>query len=322
MPETTVPSERVSASGPPVAQAARAPAVAAATPAESAEKKPAPEPPPDILYHYTTRAGMLGILQNRCIWLSDATYLNDASEIAYGYQLINEAMRNAMSSTLKKGPPKRGARLTPRSVYVSSFTTEDDDLSQWRGYGGTGDAYCIGFRYTAIKAGAKSADIQLAKCIYSKDLQKQLASRSYLRLVFGETFYGKKKGRKKAAKSPGGVLGFISRLFKPLGVTKETLPLEAARIKHPAFEAEHEWRLITNAVPSGLTLKFRPSRSSLIPFFELPLKDKLWDGLVVSVRVGPSPNAAQDARAVQRLLRATGCEKATVKRSGIPFRNW
>jgi hypothetical protein len=218
-------------------------------------------PPPEILYHYTTRAGMLGILQNRCLWLSDALYLNDASELTYGYRLINDALRKLetaslpeaaskqmVSGSLPKGTSiKQLTRLPVVSAFVMSFTTRDDDLSQWRGYGGAGDVYCIGFRCSAIKAAATPAGVELAQCLYSKDLQQKLAIDSSVRLKVREMIFGPTVRRGKKSMGQGGRLGALLEVLDGLleglgwlGPSRETLPLVVARIKHPAFEAEHE----------------------------------------------------------------------------------
>lgn len=40
-----------------------------------------------LAFHYTSPAGFLGILSNKCIWLSDCDYLNDASESDYFFEM-------------------------------------------------------------------------------------------------------------------------------------------------------------------------------------------------------------------------------------------
>jgi hypothetical protein len=44
------------------------------------------------MYHYTTQAGLLGILRDNCIWATAAQYLNDSSEYAYGLGRITEGL--------------------------------------------------------------------------------------------------------------------------------------------------------------------------------------------------------------------------------------
>ena len=45
-----------------------------------------------VLYHYTTADGLKGIVENHELWATSAYYLNDLTEIMYGYQLIDEAV--------------------------------------------------------------------------------------------------------------------------------------------------------------------------------------------------------------------------------------
>jgi hypothetical protein len=42
------------------------------------------EPPP-LIYHYTTQAGLLGIIRRRELWASSILHLNDASEFGYAF---------------------------------------------------------------------------------------------------------------------------------------------------------------------------------------------------------------------------------------------
>jgi hypothetical protein len=37
--------------------------------------------PPDILYHYTSAAGLCGIIQSVSIWASKIQHLNDSTEL-------------------------------------------------------------------------------------------------------------------------------------------------------------------------------------------------------------------------------------------------
>src|SRR5947209_2490740 len=53
---------------------------------------PNPEVSDYGLFHYTTSEGLRGIIETNCIWATAATYLNDASEIAYGYTVLDEVI--------------------------------------------------------------------------------------------------------------------------------------------------------------------------------------------------------------------------------------
>src|SRR5216683_1419399 len=49
--------------------------------------------PPETIFHYTTAAGLLGIVRSNRLWASDLLYMNDSTEVEYGRQLIIAAAR-------------------------------------------------------------------------------------------------------------------------------------------------------------------------------------------------------------------------------------
>ena len=44
------------------------------------------------IYHYTTAAGLKGILEQKVLWATHSDYLNDVSELRYGRSLIAETI--------------------------------------------------------------------------------------------------------------------------------------------------------------------------------------------------------------------------------------
>src|SRR5215213_3016940 len=47
---------------------------------------------PAKLYHYTTAQGLLGILTSKSFWATDLNFQNDAMELKYASNLINEIL--------------------------------------------------------------------------------------------------------------------------------------------------------------------------------------------------------------------------------------
>src|ERR1017187_4720137 len=48
--------------------------------------------PPDVLYHYTTQTGLLGIVMSREIWASHTQYLNDVREFRHAIEITSEEL--------------------------------------------------------------------------------------------------------------------------------------------------------------------------------------------------------------------------------------
>jgi hypothetical protein len=96
----------------------------------------------------------------------------------------------------------------------------------------------------------------------------------------------------------------------------------APMLKDPAFSEEREWRLVSAPLsPTGAALRFREGKSFLIPYREVSLTTKGRPIPITDVVVGPTPHPDLSVRAVMTLLANTGIN-ATVRRSGVPFRDW
>ena len=48
--------------------------------------------PPEILYHYTSQAGLIGMLHTKTIWASKIHYLNDSKEFALALKLARDEL--------------------------------------------------------------------------------------------------------------------------------------------------------------------------------------------------------------------------------------
>lgn len=151
---------------------------------ESEQQKEARTGAPDLLYHYTTQEGLLGIIEKQKIWASQLQYLNDASEGQIFTKLFLDEF-NQRASTVSEDPPSQLrmlAQLMGRSVdrpecqiqcankvvldfgltafswieaqdaFVASFSKQGDLLSQWRAYSGENGGYSIGFARSYLKS--------------------------------------------------------------------------------------------------------------------------------------------------------------------------
>src|SRR4051794_31261589 len=109
---------------------------------------------PKVLYHYTSPAGLMGIIESHCVWASDIRYLNDVNEFSVAQKTLAtvlEELRDRMSGETERRVLKL-LDITRISqwfeeeryrVFVSSFTEVGDLLSQWRGYCPAGAGYSV-----------------------------------------------------------------------------------------------------------------------------------------------------------------------------------
>src|ERR1017187_463920 len=104
-----------------------------------------PEPPSHCLFYYTNADGLRGIIENNELWATSAYFLNDSTEIIYGYGILDEVLKDwiavnpkaerSLSLKLALELQKEfGGDLLSRNVmypiYLVCFCEEDNLLSQ------------------------------------------------------------------------------------------------------------------------------------------------------------------------------------------------
>jgi hypothetical protein len=154
-------------------------------------------PEPDVLYHYTSQAGFLGIVASDSIWATDIYALNDWTEFRHIFnpasmQVLVEVFKSGLPDDIDtnakqmfiervlaernyptlldiiKADPPRGER---KGVFVCSFTALGDLLGQWRGYSHSSQGFSLGFDSTLLKKQLQSVHtldtpVELAECVY------------------------------------------------------------------------------------------------------------------------------------------------------------
>ena len=83
---------------------------------------PSPQSHPDVddcLFHYTSAGGLKGILESRCIWATDAAFLNDASEIIYAGRQLGLHLDNLVKQ-LEMEKPEPGSVERNRLAVMGS----------------------------------------------------------------------------------------------------------------------------------------------------------------------------------------------------------
>ncbi|MBU1549480.1 MAG: DUF2971 domain-containing protein [Alphaproteobacteria bacterium] len=268
------------------------------------------ESDPQYLSHYTTLAGFQGIVDSRCLWASNASFLNDRAELL----LALDASKKAISLLSSKKAMAAYAPLLKRvfdelsvgrrsEAFVSCFCKDDDNLSQWRGYGGLMQGISITFDRQLLTERLGEDHARLYKVSYTKlstarrlrdELAGELSRLADLRELVAE---GSEEQRYKDLRSRASAL----------------LP----KFKHLGFRDEREWRYVVQDRPDDDSVSFRPVGNKLVPY--ITIGDRGTPLPLVSVRVGPGTDQELTARSIKEFLRARGYQ-AEVNVSDVPFR--
>lgn len=146
------------------------------------------KPIPQEVWHYTSLAGLEGILTSGKIWATDARFTNDRTEFVLARQVAEEYLRSVNPRDLRGGMPletissmlarafDEGA-LSPSEteVYLISFSEVPDLLSQWHQYADASKGVSIAFDLRYIRP-PKQAEIAVtfAPCVYEVAEQRLL----------------------------------------------------------------------------------------------------------------------------------------------------
>jgi hypothetical protein len=100
-----------------------------------------------IVWHYTSGDALINIVQSGSLYSTQVSCLNDSTEVRYAENLLRETFIEVQ----KESHPEEEAALlerlinnsdpkfvasSPSDFFVTCFSSEKDDLSQWRAYGG------------------------------------------------------------------------------------------------------------------------------------------------------------------------------------------
>ncbi|WP_172834111.1 DUF2971 domain-containing protein [Nitrospira japonica] len=269
------------------------------------------------LYHYTSLAGVKGIIDTGLLRATEITYLNDSTEMAHTVSQLDpetwfrEGFGKLESKLFVQFREWISHRLTAgHKLYVGCFTANGNLLSQWRSYCPPTRGVNLGFNGAKLTASACDQGWKLGKCIYEQDKKEEIAIE-----VLNEI--------EDLAERKGAKAGSFQHIFEEL----ETHLLEiAALLKHPAFHEEQEWRIVSPVITNYVEadIEYREGASMLIPFMKFGLPhapDRRVD--LEHVYLGPTPNSNISMESLSNYLSKFGASPRNgVQYSNVPYRTW
>ena len=326
---------------------------------------------PPTLYHYTDGAGLMGIVTSGTVWATHCAYLNDASEFKYAVGVVRDVVEEVTAVadpdswksrfrhfiSQDNNPSVHSTDWTQdaeEQQFVACFSERGDGLSQWRGYEKSIGGYSLGFQFTDLHAIERRInDSQAGKefseaspritaeflpCWYDQQEQKALIAEGFERAL-------RHCATTRNPVDDSSLAALLRAILRPV----------SSCFKDPAFEDEHEWRLVVRVWRPAVgsvrygdarertqddirmdqiaTVYFHRGEYSLVPYLIVPV---VLDAALSlpQVVVGPTP-LPENARAAAMQLLVTDREGWTtptaatarqrivcsqVTNSTIPFR--
>ncbi len=270
------------------------------------------------LYHYTSYAGLLGIIQSKSLWASKLRFLNDADEFIHGLDIAETLARERAKDSdgeekelLQKIASRRDS-YHRANVFVSSFTEQPDVLSQWRGYAGAGGA-SLGFSVVDLRRAAEANSFKLIKCVYDQPTKIKIAN-EFLDLWLSRIPHARESFGDDYLDSAS--WGFTYDYFQA-----------AAAFKHSAFHEEAEWRLVSTLISShDEKIGFRPLSTMIVPYFKIDLDVGVEDGGKTNIGLreillGPNNNPEDMKDALGMVLARYKIRYSSYTNSKAPYRS-
>lgn len=311
--------------------------------------------PPEV-WHYTTVAGLEGILSTDSVWATEAHFTTDKSEFiharevainylasvtpidAYAAQAI-DAASGVVKFDYDEGPLSK--KLT--EVFVVSFSAASDLKSQWTEYADGGRGVSLAFDLSGIRPPLNlEMGITLAPCVYEdKEKEKLLeaALSHFVETAAGlhrevqDKYWIEQKMRDWAMIQSVHGLNLDKDAFKTqmednlrvqLYEAKTRSSFDLLRIashcKDMAFEQEKEWRLALPRLTSKPlvhgTIQYRGPNHN-IPYIASNLFRNGKHLPITRVMVGP---LCEDQERIEKIIRNCGYQ-LDISRSAVPLRD-
>src|ERR1035437_1194976 len=283
--------------------------------------------PSSDLYHYTTQAGLLGIIRDKHIWATHTQYLNDAKEYRHAIDVVTDVIDKRLADAAGDrhrilADMAEGVKgIESMNVSVCSFSEDRDSLSQWRAYGGSMSGYAIGFNPLHLAEMVRREEFYLAPCLY-KPAEQLAVIDALVNKVFDQNMERLHNGGTLVSEYRNGSVA--AKLILPQGGSLAAyLHGIAPILKDKSFAEEKEWRIISR--PLMCTLErfgFRCGNSMLIPYYRVRIAHPDLALKLDEIVVGPTPHIDQARWAVQSFLVSQELEKVPVEPSAVPYRNW
>ncbi len=280
--------------------------------------------PSNELFHYTSLAGLKGIIEENGFWISDNRFMNDAEESWNGIKLARKVVQHRAKrsqdprfSIILQQADELLASPRMEGNLIACFSTRRDDLGQWRGYGAGGVCLCLGeakegesslfFGPEHMPHKAEYDDLRKAMMLLTvvQEFELQYAIDRDVMTNHWPSDHDENYKKELVARVSGFIASFKDRAFENEAEARIVLSYEHAK----CFDGG---------------LKFRVNPLGIIPYLRtgdnLAIKKNGGRLPLREVIVGPAPHQELIAQSLETFLKHKGYKKTTVSLSRVPYR--
>jgi len=273
---------------------------------------------PETLYHYTSAAGLFGIISTGKLWGSHYNYLNDASELAYGREVALQVVREKLEanstepgrSCLETVLGRLAAEAKVIDFYLTCFCQNPDLLSQWRGYGTASGRFCLGFNVSGFNFGPRWRDEWNTKYSLGPVIYDEVKQQRKVTWAIDTAIETLTKGRANNTPFRDAITGDLIR----------KLLQELCFFKDKGFKEEDEWRMVHFARDAS-SVHFPPSTGLLKPVIDMITATTSPPVLpITEIIVGSSSAGPLAKKSATLLLERYNYNGVEVRETSRPFR--
>ena len=273
-----------------------------------------------LVYHYTNANGLIGIVNSKQLWATKIQYLDDKSELIHAFSVAESIIHRMKRETnndhveeLLERIPEDFERVEHVNVFVFSFSSVRDLLSQWRAYCPDG-GYALGFDPRVIEKLANRQGFKFVKCVYNEKEQESIVERNLKDHLssFQENLKTAKNGEEKdrlivdSSRQAVGMLASVSPIFK-----------------HPSFMEEQEFRLVSELKAStDKAINCRNKLNLVIPYYEFASENDEIHFKVEEIMIGPDLPIQLAMVSVSILFNRNHRRFGSISHTSIPYKKW
>ncbi|MCH7959790.1 MAG: DUF2971 domain-containing protein [Candidatus Hydrogenedentes bacterium] len=278
---------------------------------------------PSVLYHYTSLAGLKGILGDKKMHATRINYLNDPMETTFGLRQCIEVLGHFVKENARpyidfdKLALETLHNRTPQNAYVVSFSSVPDGLLQWQMYADRGKGVSIGFSFEDLND------------VVSEYLESELDSNQSesilvpdympIRIDYGtELQFGRLEEFWNTCRAAYEIVKDEpenSRRVHDSLCVRMLLGLASSH-KQEGFSGEQEWRFVTTiSADFPHYTKFGEKDDLLIPYLEMPVSDRTHGEPppIKKIVIGPALNDPYIKDTLILLLKSRGYGQNGIK---------